>query len=138
MDLAELLPHLPHAWINTYPVRTAPGQTPPDCFWTSLNFFNITPDDRYFDPAAKTQAFQHNYVRASTADQFGDLIVYADEQGQTLHACVHIAGDVVFTKNGALPSHPWRFARRAEVDALYGETPGVKTLIFRLRELAAR
>ena len=71
-----------------------------------------------------------NYRVVDQADRLGDVIIFVDAQGVTQHACVYIAGDIVFTKNGAQNTHPWVLMRLDQMRSLYSE-PGGQTVVFR-------
>jgi hypothetical protein len=38
--------------------------------------------------------------------RYGDIIELVRENGDAIHSCVYIAGDVVYTKNSAQPTEP--------------------------------
>jgi hypothetical protein len=45
-----------------------------------------------------------------------------DDANQALHSCVHIADDVVFTKNGNNPRMPWKLMHLADVKEVYARS----------------
>jgi hypothetical protein len=48
-----------------------------------------------------------------------------------VHLCVHIAEDIVFTKNGLDVNQPWALMRLADVQALFPAGVGQATMVFR-------
>ena len=55
------------------------------------------------------------YEPAQYPLQFGDVVLFKNAEGIAVHACNHIAGDIVFTKNGRSPSSPWVFQHIKDV-----------------------
>lgn len=133
VDVDELLPPLPRTWLYKFPQTAQDGAGAGDCFWTSLNFFREQPEPRFIDPNFRAAEFREHYERVARPERFGDIIVFANEQGQLHHACSYIASDIVFTKNGAQPRHPWVYMRLDEVRAIYhGNSRGTEA-VFRRR-----
>jgi hypothetical protein len=130
IDAERLLPPLPRTWLYTYPAGAHDAPSVGDCYWTSLNFFREVAEERFLDPASRTREIREHYGLVSQADRLGDVIVFADAQGITQHACVYVAADIVFTKNGAQNGHPWVLMRMDQMRALYG-APGGTVLVFR-------
>ena len=84
------------------------GQDDPrDCHWTSLNFFNETPDDRFLDMVAVAQTVARDWQPSNAPPLLGDLVFFHDEQGTVFHSAVYIADNILFTKNGPTPTRPW-------------------------------
>lgn len=134
LDVAELLPPLPRTWLYTYPNAHAAADSVADCFSTSLNFFLQSHERNFLKPAVRDEAFREQYLVVPKAERFGDIIVFADARGITQHACVYVADDIVFTKNGAQNTHPWVFMRLESVRLLYSDSDEPQTYVFRLRE----
>lgn len=131
LDVSQLMPPLPRAWLNTYPQLARQTHLSADCYWTALNFFRVAPDDRVLEPRLRSEDFSRNYTVVAKPEQLGDVIVFVDAKDVTQHACVFIAGDIVFTKNGARPSLPWVFMRLDEVRALYNNGAPMRAVVFR-------
>jgi hypothetical protein len=134
IDVVDLLPPLPRTWLYTFPTASVRGESAADCFSTSLNFFQQSAEKSFLQPAVRNETFRRQYHVTPRAERFGDIIVFADASGATLHACVYVAEDIVFTKNGAQNTHPWVFMHLDSVRALYSESDETKTHVFRLRE----
>jgi hypothetical protein len=133
IDVAALLPPLPRAWLYGYPDPPEHGQPGPDCYWSSLNFFHKTPDDRFLNPVMRSEEFRRHYEVVPRPEQLGDIIVFIDAQQITQHACVYVAEDIVFTKNGTQLTHPWIFMRLPDVQAIYADKQRLSTVVFRRR-----
>jgi hypothetical protein len=131
IDVADLLPPLPRMWLYTYPQAPLSSPSEGDCFSTSLNFFRASAEKSFLQPAARNDAFRRHYRVVPKWERLGDIIVFADARGATLHACVFVADDIVFTKNGAQNSHPWVFMRLDLVRELYAETGSEQIYVFR-------
>jgi hypothetical protein len=57
------------------------------------------------------------------------MLTSADNQA--LHMCVHIADDVVFTKNGANTQQPWVLMRWKEMLSQYEKNRPFQVRVFR-------
>jgi hypothetical protein len=135
IDLAHLLPPLPRKLIYTYPTPDLEisGRSP-NCHWTSLNFFNYSPQDLYLDLKLAASRVLDNYAKPKGADlQFGDVLMFLDAAGNAHHSCVFVADDLVFTKNGENSAVPWILSRLDDVKQVYGRQPGTKIEVFRRR-----
>jgi hypothetical protein len=134
IDLAHLLPPLPRKLIYTYPTPDLEltGRTP-NCHWTSLNFFNYSPQDLYLDLKLAASRVLANYTKPKDGPRFGDLLVFVDMAGNAHHSCIFVADDLVFTKNGENSAVPWILARLEDVEHVYGRQPGARIEVFRRR-----
>ncbi|MBI3881876.1 MAG: hypothetical protein HY301_17660 [Verrucomicrobia bacterium] len=110
LDIAHLLPPFARRRLFTYPVPDASGQgARQDAHWTSLNFFNATPDDSLADPAVALEHIKNDYYFIANEPRLGDLVLLMLPDARVVHSAVFIADEIVFTKNGASPTQPWRF-----------------------------
>lgn len=110
IDIIHLLPTLAREHLYRYPRPTAAERdrsTLVNCLWSSLNFFNSTPDDRFLDVAYSLDRLRQDYYVVESNFELGDVVVFLDEQGNIFHAAVQIADDLVFTKNGQSTMAPW-------------------------------
>jgi hypothetical protein len=65
---------------------------------------------------------------------FGDILVLTDPQtGKWLHACVYIADDIVYTKNGDDIIRPWILIKYGDLVARQVNAGEVKVQSWRLR-----
>ena len=110
IDITHLLPELPRRLLYRYPKVSRQDLQKPqlaNCFWTALNFFNGEPDDRLLDPKVALQRLQGDYFLVHGQLQLGDIVAISDSQQNIFHVAVHVAGDLVFTKNGFFSLTPW-------------------------------
>ncbi len=129
VDLQHLLPPLPQRLLNGFPDgANCPAMA--NCFWSSLNFFAVTPDNRFLpdekDDAAVmdvvVSSLQSGYRKVGPPYGFGDILLYysQDEEGiEPVHMAVYIADDIVFTKNGIGIFSPFILAHRTDMEELY-------------------
>ena len=96
-----------------------------DCHWTSLNFFNETPDDRFADPSYVVQYMQSHYYPITKPTLYGDLVVILKNGSNAVHSAVYLADDIVFTKNGNNINQPWTLMRMKDLLPIYdqGDSP---------------
>lgn len=108
IDLAYLLPRFCSERLFTFPdPATQPDADLVDCFWTALNFFRYPPEQRFLDVPSRLRHVQTQYHVHPDEPRFGDMLALYDARQEPLHACVYVAGDIVFTKNGATVFSPW-------------------------------
>lgn len=130
VDVAHLLPPFARQRINSYPPPLPAGQRAPDCYWTAFNFFNDTPDDRYFDDAIWRRELQERWAQTAQPT-YGDLLFLVRPDGVPIHAAVFIADDVFFTKNGANLRQPWKLMKLEDLLARYPTDVPLRVAYFR-------
>jgi hypothetical protein len=135
VSVEELLPPLPRLWLYTYPDAAKNASSLADCFSSSLSFFSPSLNPALLQPRVREQVFRGEYRVVSKAEQLGDILVFSDAAGQIQHACVYLADDVVFTKNGAENTHPWILMRLDAVRALYSAEENDRIVVFRRRDM---
>ena len=116
LNVSYFLPPVPSLHLYTYPHPT--NGLPLDCFWTSFNFFEERPGYRLGDKEYADWLLHSEYVRVDGEKRFGDVLLLT-ESGLALHACVYIAGDVYYTKNGTDPYQPWVLMRMKDMQSQY-------------------
>jgi len=129
IDVVHLLPPFARRRVNSYPAPLSPGQRAPDCYWTAFNFFNDTPDDRYFDDNIWRRELQQEY-QLTDQPSLGDLVFLTRPDGVPIHCAVFIADDVVFTKNGANLRQPWKLMKMEDMLARYPEDFPLRVAFF--------
>jgi len=110
IDIIHLLPTFARNHLYRYPkVTTGDLQRPllANCLWTSLNFFNIEPDDRFLDVDYSFETLKRDHRVVTERFALGDIITLEDQEGVVFHAAVYIADELVLTKNGTSPVAPW-------------------------------
>ena len=128
LDLVHLLPPVPRQLLYTYPrphqLLDAEAR---DCFWTCSNFFNHWPSDNF---EAKTAYLRESFATVDPPFRYGDVLLLADNPselgGKALHACVFIADNIVYTKNGLGLSQPWTLMKFNDMAARYPEATTVQ------------
>lgn len=132
LDVAMLLPTFARSRLYMYPNLREPSAPKQDCVWTSMNFFSERPDDRYFNPTYIARALKALFVEVQdNSRRFGDVLVLAAPDERVIHMCVHIADDVVFTKNGIHISQPWHLMKVPELLANYEIQKPFRTIVYR-------
>jgi len=125
LDLIHLLPRAARRYLYSYPTLdlAARGRLP-DCHWTSLNFFNLVPRAYYLDTRLAAAHVLSNYSPVAPPYAFGDVLFFMNAAGEAAHSCVHLADDIVYTKNGENILSPWILMRIGDVEGLYANQPG--------------
>lgn len=117
IDISHLLPATPRQYLNRFPEPSdAVDGRLPDWFWTCYNFFRFTPRDVYADSPERDTLLLEEFVPGIPPLQFGDVVML-NSGTKIIHGCIHIADDIVFTKNGADFFSPWVLMRLEDVVA---------------------
>jgi len=106
-SILYFLPPFARARLYTYPLPSQAGDPSMDCHWTTMNFFNETPDNRFSDPKYTVDYLLSHYYKIGKPTVYGDLIFLLNKNGDAIHSAVYLAGDIVFTKNGNNFAQPW-------------------------------
>ncbi len=134
LDLVQILPPVAKRMINTYPDREEGlGNDMPDCFATAFSFFSNSLPPRMLDGESVAEIHKERYERAIAPWQFGDVLMVQAPDGQWIHACNFIAGEILFTKNGRSNNRPWVFQTINEVLSTYLVDQRVQAFFFRLK-----
>jgi hypothetical protein len=131
LDCIHLLPPLARRYLYCYPSEEF--TIPPDCHWTSLNFFNSAPIDYQPDVRLFAMYLQKDYVPVEAPYTFGDVLVYYTPAGEALHSCVYIADDIVYTKNGQTSAAPWLLMKMRDVERFYSYDQHLTLRGYRLK-----
>jgi hypothetical protein len=139
VKISELLPDLPRRLLYRFPKVRAADQEKPDlvnCFWTALNFFNDTPDDRFLDAKVAVDTLKNDYFLVHGGLQLGDIAVYSTSDGSVFHVAVYLADDLLFTKNGSFSLAPWIILPRDYLKGRYaGQADDWKITYYRRKDL---
>ena len=120
LDITHLLPPLGRRRLYTYPTaELATFGRMPDCHWTSLNFFSLARQEYFLDTRLASQRVIERYFTIPPPYRFGDVLFFNNPAGETIHSCVFIADDIVFTKNGENSLAPWILMRLGDVQDIY-------------------
>lgn len=131
ISLLYLLPQFARQRLYTFPMPAAVGDPMMDCHWSTLNFFNETPDNRFNDPAYTQKYIDDHYYQIGQANAYGDVIFLLDAKNTVIHSGVYLAGDLVFTKNGRSTVQPWIIMHLKDLLGIYASSPGVHTIFYR-------
>jgi hypothetical protein len=140
IDVAHLLPAFARRRLYTYSQPSESAEAAMfDCHWTAMNFFKETPDAEPMTPPMLVNRLAEEYYPIYGDLQLGDLVLYMVETpdaGDVLvHSAVHIADQVVFTKNGSRSTRPWMFMKMADMQDYYAFGRPVKVRYYRHRDL---
>jgi hypothetical protein len=123
-SILYFLPPFARQRLYSYPLPAQLGDPTMDCHWSTMNFFNETPDNRFSDPAYTVAYLKTNYYPIAKPTAYGDRIFLLDKNGNAIHSAVFLASDIVFTKNGNNFAQPWMLMRLKDLVAEYTtETP---------------
>jgi hypothetical protein len=135
VNVSFFLPAFAASRLYTYPdPATDPEASKEDCFYTALNFFNALPDPRFIDMQFVRTTLLNDYSRVVGKPMFGDLIVLLDSSNNGVHACIHVADDIVYTKNGMDLLQPWVLMKMPDMLALYPSEPPLQVVRLRRKE----
>lgn len=121
LPLSHMLPALVRKLLFTYPgMNLAKHGTFPDCHWTSLNFFNYDAHEYMLDSRLATNAVLENFTPVEPPFQYGDVLFFlSNATGDAYHSCVHLADNLVYTKNGRNLLSPWLIMKLDDVKKIY-------------------
>lgn len=133
VDITHFLPSIMRQRAYTFPeIELGLKGRFPDCHWTSLNFFNITPKEFYLDTRLAAAQLVEKYSTVEAPYKYGDVLCFLDG-GEGIHTCVYIADDIVLTKNGDGILAPWALMQIKDVDSIYRRSPATRIQGFRLK-----
>ncbi len=137
IDLVHLLPPQPRKLLYTYPpIDLAIQGRMPDCHWTSLNFFNFSPQTYFLDTRLASSHVLQAYTAVAPPYQFGDVLFFLDSKnGNAFHSCAYVADDIVYTKNGENFLSPWVLTRLDDLKGVYLKDVPSRIQGYRLKPL---
>lgn len=133
IDIAHLLPPIPRQYLNIFPAL-ADGLNGrfPDWFWTCYNFFRFTPRTVYANSPERDGLILREFSQTTPPYQFGDMILL-NSGGKTIHGCIYIAEEIVYTKNGEDVFSPWVLMRIQDVVGYHDRIGDVSLTAYRKR-----
>ncbi|HEY1050131.1 MAG TPA: hypothetical protein VGE39_10265 [Prosthecobacter sp.] len=139
LGVAHLLPALARKLLYTYPgMDIAKHGVLPDCHWTSLNFYNFEPHEYLLDARLATSQVLEQFVPVEPPYQYADILFFLDNTtGDAFHSCVHLADNIVYTKNGRNILSPWVIMRLEDVKKIYLYKGNGRVQGFRRKDIAA-
>jgi len=138
LDIAHLLPATPRQYLNRFPdpSEAVDGRLP-DWFWTCYNFFRFAPRDVYADSPERDALILEEFEPSLPPLQFGDMLLL-NSGSRIIHGCIHIADDIVFTKNSSDLFSPWVLMRLEDVVASRDLLGDVSLSAYRKKDTAPR
>jgi hypothetical protein len=133
VSVLYLLPQFARQRLYTFPQPSNTDDRIMDCHWSTMNFFNETPDDRFANPEYTVKYLEANYYRIARPTAYGDLIFFLDGNGHAIHSGVYLANDILFTKNGNNIAQPWMLMRLNDVAARYQADTSSRMIVYRNR-----
>ena len=133
LSLFYLLPKFARDRLYTFPLPPQAGDPVMDCHWSTFNFSNDTPDNRFNDPNFAVEYIRKNYYQISAPSIYGDILLLMNDRNEIKHSAVFLADDLVFTKNGNNYRQPWMLMRIPDLLATYPATPAMRPIYMRLK-----
>ncbi|MEY4385675.1 MAG: hypothetical protein RLY20_958 [Verrucomicrobiota bacterium] len=131
ISLLYFLPKFARERLYTFPMLTWQPDPVMDCHWSTMNFFNDPPDDRFTGTSNTVPYLKTNYVEVAQPDKYGDVILILNSSGKPVHSAVHLADDIVFTKNGYNAAQPWMLMHLNDLLTRYTDDGPPKMLVYR-------
>jgi hypothetical protein len=135
IGLVYLLPQFARQRLYTFPMPSRAGDPAMDCHWSTMNFFNETPDDRFTDPAYTVKYLEANYYQIAKPTKYGDIVLFLEgESNNAIHSAVYLCDDIVFTKNGNNMTQPWMLMHLKDLATKYESDGPGRMLVYRNRK----
>jgi hypothetical protein len=131
LSLFYVLPKFARDRLYTFPLPPQPGDPTMDCHWSTFNFSNETPDNRFNDPTYAVEYIRKNYYQIAAPSIYGDILLLLNDRNEIKHSAVFLADDIVFTKNGNNYRQPWMLMHIPDLLATYPATPAMKPIYMR-------
>ena len=119
-----LLPSFARARAYTFPEGGdgSDGRARQNCFWTAMNFARATPDDTFSEEPRTREELKSAWVEVGRPElRLGDVMVVERLDGVLVHAAVHVAANVWFTRNGYVRSRPFVLMDYSDIITRYPE-----------------
>ena len=133
VSILYFLPPFARQRLYTFPLPAQAGDPSMDCHWSTMNFFNATPDNRLSEPKYTVDFLKSHYYLIGKATAYGDRIFLLDQNGNAIHSAVYLADDIVFTKNGNNYTQPWMLMHLKDLIAEYTTDTAPNVAIYRDR-----
>ena len=133
-SILYLLPPFARARLYTFPLAAQPEDPALDCHWTTMNFFNATPDNRFSDPKYTVAYLLSHYYKIAKPSAYGDLIFLLNKDGNAVHSAVFLADDIVFTKNGNNTAQPWMLMHLIDLLADFTTDSAPQVVVYRNKD----
>ncbi len=130
-SILYFLPPFARQRLYTYPLPSQLGDPTMDCHWSTMNFFNETPDNRFSNPNYTLTYLENNYYKIAKPTAYGDRIFLLDKKNNAIHSAVYLADDIVFTKNGNNSAQPWMLMHLKDLLAEYSADVAPTVSVYR-------
>ncbi len=133
LDLIQILPTFPRRYLNGFTrLRDITPTNAPDCFWSSIHFFRESASSRILDALAIEHHLGTDYEVVDEEPRFGDIVcMFNNEDDSFLHSYVHIADEVVFTKNGTSFVRPFVLTTLSDMLSVYLDETAIRYETYR-------
>lgn len=131
VSLLYLLPPFARNRLYTFPLPPQPGDPVMDSHWTTFNFYNETPDNRFNDPNYLIKYIGDNFYQIAAPSVYGDVLLVMNERNEIKHSAVFLADDLVFTKNGNNYRQPWMIMHIPDLLATFPASPAIRAVYLR-------
>jgi len=136
INITHLLPSLARRRLYTYPARSIiDTSVQRECHWTTLNFFNDVPDDKFAKQDMIFPELKENFYRVHGNFQLGDVALVVDSKARTVHSATYIADDIFFHRCGSDSSSPWALTKREDLTDFYPRRGKVHVLFYRRKNM---
>ncbi len=139
IDLLHLLPPVPRRLLYTFSTeKDALNGLAPDCYWAAMNFFSEVASNRYLDEDLPRHYYftEDWFEPVSNPNQFGDIsVLHSPKEGKFVHAWVHIADNIVYTKNGSGRFFPYLLMQKEDMLSRYLYSGDLRIQGYRSRTL---
>jgi hypothetical protein len=133
LDIVHLLPPIPKKHLNAFTnLREAMPLNSPNCFWISMQFFRSSASPRLLDALLFGHYIEHEFEPVADGIRFGDIVCMFDRSNDLfVHSYVHIADEIVFTKNGASLARPFVLTRKQDMMSVYLDETAYRFEVYR-------
>ena len=135
IPVSSLLPEKARELLYKTPLATTSQEAPPDCHVAALSFFSQNPDPRLNDTKYVARYLTENYYEIGKPSLTGDLILLVNSRNILIHSAVHLAGDIVFSKNGTNIGQPWVLMHEKDMIGLFSALEPVSIRYMRWNQL---
>ena len=133
-SILYFLPPFARARLYTYPLPAQADDPAMDCHWTTMNFFNATPDNRFSNPQYTVAYLLSHYYKIAKPSAYGDLVFLLNKDGNAVHSAVYLADDIVFTKNGNNAAQPWMLMHLKDLLAEFTTDKAPQVVVYRNKD----
>jgi len=134
ISVTHLLPGFARLRLYAFHSDTNNVVSDQDCLWSALNFLRKEPDPRLARGVSPYDILKTEFAECRELPLLGDVLMVM-ENGKDIHACVFVADDLVFTKNGANAHQPWVLMRLTDVVARYSTGQAMSLVVMRPKNL---